>query len=72
MSKEESEYGFKTKEKAEDTIKLLAEHDLSYQKLTVRGLLSRAKRVLQSKCVECVIIKTRYQSILFYNSHESC
>lgn len=50
MGKEESEsqYGFKNKEKADETIKLLAEHDLQYQKLTVRGLLGRAKRVLQS------------------------
>lgn len=45
----ESQFGFKNKEKAEETIKLLAEHDLQYQKLTVRGLLGRAKRVLQSK-----------------------
>lgn len=46
----ESQYGFKNKEKADETLKLLAEHDLQYQKLTVRGLLGRAKRVLQSKC----------------------
>lgn len=57
MSKQESEYGFKTKEKAEETIKLLAQKDLSYQKLTVRGLLSRAKRVLQSKYFKYVHIK---------------
>lgn len=52
MGKEESEskFGFKNKEKADETIKLLAEHDLQYQKLTVRGLLGRAKRVLTSKC----------------------
>ncbi|XP_031618071.1 uncharacterized protein LOC116337552 [Contarinia nasturtii] len=43
----ESQYGFKNKEKAEETVKLLAEHDIQYQKLTVRGLLGRAKRVLQ-------------------------
>lgn len=51
MGKEESEskFGFKNKEKADETIKLLAEHDLQYQKLTVRGLLGRAKRVLTSK-----------------------
>lgn len=54
MGKEESEskFGFKNKEKAEETIKLLAEHDMQYQKLTVRGLLGRAKRVLQSKNAE--------------------
>lgn len=45
----ESKFGFKNKEKAEETVKLLAEHDLQYQKLTVRGLLGRAKRVLTSK-----------------------
>lgn len=45
----ESQYGFKNKEKAVETLKLLAEHDLQYQKLTVRGLLGRAKRVLTSK-----------------------
>lgn len=45
----ESKYGFKNKEKAEETVKLLAEHELQYQKLTVRGLLGRAKRVLTSK-----------------------
>lgn len=44
----ESQFGFKDKAKAEETIKLLAEHDLQYQKLTVRGLLGRAKRVLSS------------------------
>jgi hypothetical protein len=43
---EESQYGFKDKNKALDTIKLLKEKDLGYQKLTVRGLLGRAKRVL--------------------------
>lgn len=45
----ESQFGFKNKEKAEETIKILAEHDIQYQKLTVRGLLGRAKRVLKSK-----------------------
>jgi len=42
----ESQFGFKDKAKAEETIRLLAEHELQYQKLTVRGLLGRAKRVL--------------------------
>lgn len=45
----ESKFGFKDKAKALDTIKLLSDQDLQYQKLTVRGLLGRAKRVLQSK-----------------------
>lgn len=42
----ESKFGFKDKEKAEETLKLLEEHDMQYRKLTVRGLLGRAKRVL--------------------------
>lgn len=64
MGKEEgeSQFGFKNKEKADETIKLLAEHDLQYQKLTVRGLLGRAKRVLQSKCFSNW--KTCFQSFL--------
>lgn len=45
----ESKFGFKDKDKANETIRLLAEHDMQYQKLTVRGLLGRAKRVLSSK-----------------------
>lgn len=45
----ESKFGFKDQAKAEETIKLLQEHDIQYQKLTVRGLLGRAKRVLSSK-----------------------
>lgn len=60
MGKEESEsqFGFKNKEKADETIKLLAEHDLQYQKLTVRGLLGRAKRVLTSKfLLEILLIR---------------
>lgn len=44
----ESQYGFKTAEKAEQTIKLLGEHEKQYQTLTIRGLLERAKRVLKS------------------------
>lgn len=46
----ESQFGFKDKAKAEETIKLLAQHELQYRKLTVRGLLGRAKRVLTRKC----------------------
>lgn len=52
-SASESKFGFKDKNKAEETIKLLAEHDMQYQKLTVRGLLGRAKRVLTSKLLNC-------------------
>jgi len=48
MAKEngESQFGFKDKAKAEETLSLLEEHDMQYRKLTVRGLLGRAKRVL--------------------------
>lgn len=42
----ESKFGFKNKEKAEETLVLLESHDMQYRKLTVRGLLGRAKRVL--------------------------
>lgn len=45
----ESQFGFKDEAKAKETIRLLQEHELQYQKLTVRGLLGRAKRVLQSE-----------------------
>lgn len=45
----DSKFGFKDRAKAEETLKLLADHDLQYQKLTVRGLLGRAKRVLTCK-----------------------
>lgn len=47
--KEESQFGFKDRAKAEETIELLKEHDIQYQRLTVRGLLGRAKRVLTCK-----------------------
>lgn len=46
MSKEESQFGFKDEQKAKETLELLKSHDEKYQKLTVRGLLGRAKRVL--------------------------
>lgn len=46
--KGESQFGFKDKAKAEETIELLKSHEMQYQKLTVRGLLGRAKRVLSS------------------------
>uniref|UniRef100_A0A1A9WY29 Uncharacterized protein n=1 Tax=Glossina brevipalpis TaxID=37001 RepID=A0A1A9WY29_9MUSC len=42
----DSKFGFKDKEKAKETLILLESHDMQYRKLTVRGLLSRAKRVL--------------------------
>ncbi|KAI9580401.1 uncharacterized protein LOC119638906 [Glossina fuscipes] len=42
----ESKFGFKDKEKAEETLIRLESHDMQYRKLTVRGLLGRAKRVL--------------------------
>ncbi|XP_038221399.1 uncharacterized protein LOC119839250 [Zerene cesonia] len=44
--KEESGFGFKDKAKAEETLRLLEQHDANYRRLTVRGLLGRAKRVL--------------------------
>ncbi|XP_050360269.1 uncharacterized protein LOC126780055 [Nymphalis io] len=44
--KEESGFGFKDKAKAEETLRLLEQHDPNYRRLTVRGLLGRAKRVL--------------------------
>ncbi|XP_061727355.1 uncharacterized protein LOC133532621 isoform X1 [Cydia pomonella] len=44
--KEDSGFGFKDKAKAEETLKLLEQHDPNYRRLTVRGLLGRAKRVL--------------------------
>nr|XP_034838941.1 uncharacterized protein LOC117995059 isoform X2 [Maniola hyperantus] len=44
--KEDSGFGFKDKAKAEDTLRLLEKHDPNYRRLTVRGLLGRAKRVL--------------------------
>ncbi|EDW84390.1 uncharacterized protein Dwil_GK13169 [Drosophila willistoni] len=46
MSEGESKFGFKDMEKALETLRLLEEHDMQYRKLTVRGLLGRAKRVL--------------------------
>ncbi|KAH8307572.1 hypothetical protein KR044_003457 [Drosophila immigrans] len=46
MSEGESKFGFKDIEKALETLKLLESHDMQYRKLTVRGLLGRAKRVL--------------------------
>lgn len=45
----ESKFGFKDKQKAEETLEILESHDMQYRKLTVRGLLGRAKRVLSSE-----------------------
>ncbi|XP_013200063.2 uncharacterized protein LOC106142738 [Amyelois transitella] len=44
--KEETGFGFKDRAKAEDTLRLLEQHDMNYRRLTVTGLLRRAKRVL--------------------------
>ncbi|CAH0698369.1 unnamed protein product [Spodoptera exigua] len=44
--KEDSGFGFKDKAKAVETLRLLEQHDPNYRRLTVRGLLGRAKRVL--------------------------
>lgn len=48
-NEEPSKFGFKDQAKAEETLKVLEDHDLAYRKLTVRGLLGRAKRVLSCK-----------------------
>ncbi|KAH9643723.1 hypothetical protein HF086_007693 [Spodoptera exigua] len=44
--KEDSGFGFKDKAKAVETLRLLEQHDPNYRRLTVRGLLGRAKRWL--------------------------
>lgn len=54
----ESKYGFKDKKTAEESLKLLESEDFQYQKLTVRGLLGRAKRVLTSKFIFIVMMMT--------------
>lgn len=51
MSGEDSKFGFKDEAKAKETLKLLETEEIQYQKLTVRGLLGRAKRVLSSKLI---------------------
>lgn len=61
----ESKFGFKDEAKALETIQLLSEQDLQYQKLTVRGLLGRAKRVLQSKSCELHLSLNENKSIYF-------
>lgn len=65
----ESKFGFKDEAKAEETLQLLAEKDLQYQKLTVRGLLSRAKRVLTCEygcCGEEYILFTLFTLFIIY------
>lgn len=59
-SASESQYGFKDEAKAKETIHLLQQHELQYQKLTVRGLLGRAKRVLQSDYLNCYCMSIKY------------
>lgn len=49
--------GFKDKEKALETIKLLDGRDPDYQKLAVKGLVGRAKRVLTCKCILFIVYK---------------
>ncbi|OWR45435.1 hypothetical protein KGM_200513 [Danaus plexippus plexippus] len=44
--KEDTGFGFKDRAKAEETLRLLEAHEPNYRRLTVRGLLGRAKRVL--------------------------
>ena len=41
--------GFKDKDKALESIKILEGRDPDYQRLTVKGLIGRAKRVLTCK-----------------------
>lgn len=41
--------GFKDKEKALDSLKILEGRDPDYQKLAVKGLIGRAKRVITRK-----------------------
>lgn len=55
----ESKFGFKDKEKAEETLKLLESHDMQYRKLTVRGLQARAKRVLTSMITNLKVVYSR-------------
>lgn len=42
--------GFKDKEKALETLKILEGRDPDYQRLAVKGLIGRAKRTLTCKC----------------------
>lgn len=68
MSDGESKFGFKDMEKALETLKLLESHDIQYRKLTVRGLLGRAKRVLTCKLPWRVILEFQYISLVHTHS----
>lgn len=50
--------GFKDKEKALETIKNLEGRDPDYQKLAIKGLIGRAKRVLTRKFYSLLNIAT--------------
>ncbi|VVC99042.1 unnamed protein product [Leptidea sinapis] len=63
--KEETGFGFKDKAKAEETLRLLEEHDMNYRRLTVRGLLGRAKRVLSMTKAEDKIKNIKEAMVVF-------
>ncbi|XP_063371883.1 myb-like protein X [Cydia amplana] len=65
--KEDSGFGFKDKAKAEETLKLLEQHDPNYRRLTVRGLLGRAKRVLSLTKAEDKIKNIKEAMAVFEN-----
>ncbi|XP_053622851.1 uncharacterized protein Ude isoform X2 [Plodia interpunctella] len=65
--KEDSGFGFKDKAKAEETLRLLEQHDLNYRRLTVRGLLGRAKRVLSMTKAEDKIKNIKEAMEVFEN-----
>jgi len=70
MAEGESKFGFKDMEKALETLKLLEDHDMQYRKLTVRGLLGRAKRVLSSEFFKKKVDPS-FTIKLFYPSDQS-
>lgn len=65
--KEDSGFGFKDKAKALETLRLLEEHDPNYRRLTVRGLLGRAKRVLSMTKAEDKIKNIKEAMEVFEN-----
>ncbi|KAJ0184412.1 hypothetical protein K1T71_000835 [Dendrolimus kikuchii] len=65
--KEDTGFGFKDKAKALETIRLLEEHDPNYRRLTVRGLLGRAKRVLSMTKAEDKIKNIKEAMEVFEN-----
>ncbi|KAM3955716.1 uracil-DNA degrading factor isoform 1-T2 [Aphomia sociella] len=65
--KEETGFGFKDKAKAEETLKLLEQHEMNYRRLTVRGLLGRAKRVLSMTKAEDKIKNIKEAMEVFEN-----